>query len=272
MGSTTAAPGAGRDGGEPLDGADLPPAVTAALAQELSAPGADARLLLQGAAVAGDPFDPDLAGAAAELDRGCRAGRARRAPGARPRAAREHPAALSLPPSAAAPGRVRRRAERLAHRRAQRTSDALAARGAGATARAHHVEQSAKVGDLDAVALLSQAGADAARRAPASAARWFSAALRAAARRGRPSKQRIGLLVALAESLVAIGRLEDGRAVILELLAVLPARIPPRCASSSSARAPRSSTCSGAIVRRTTGCDPSSPACPITARPPRSSS
>ena len=56
--------------------AGLPPAVTAALAQELSLPGQDARLLLQGAAVAGDPFDPELAAAAAEHDRG-RGARAR---------------------------------------------------------------------------------------------------------------------------------------------------------------------------------------------------
>ena len=60
----------------------------------------------------------------------------------------------------------------------ERCAEALAARGAPAAARAHHVERSAREGDVDAVAVLREAGEAAARLAPASAARWFGAALR----------------------------------------------------------------------------------------------
>src|SRR5438094_6899731 len=60
----------------------------------------------------------------------------------------------------------------------ERCAAALAARGAGAAARAHHVERSAREGDLGAVAVLREAGEATKRLAPASAARWFAAALR----------------------------------------------------------------------------------------------
>jgi hypothetical protein len=79
----------------------------------------------------------------------------------------------------------------------ERAGKALAVRGAEGSTRAHHVEQSARVGDLDAVALLSQAGAAAAQRAPASAARWFATALRLLPDEGIAPRQRIELLVPL---------------------------------------------------------------------------
>ena len=60
----------------------------------------------------------------------------------------------------------------------ERCAEALAARGATAAARAHHVERSAREGDVGAVAVLREAGEAAARLAPASAARWFAEALR----------------------------------------------------------------------------------------------
>ena len=49
------------------DGA-LPASLVAAIALEVSALGAVPRALIDGAAVAGDPFDPELAAAAADLD------------------------------------------------------------------------------------------------------------------------------------------------------------------------------------------------------------
>ena len=223
LGSTTAGPHAGRYDSETVDDAGLPPAVTAALAHELRAPGPDACLLLQGAAVAGDPFDPELAGAAAELTEDAALAALDELvqhdlvrPASMPRRFRFRHPLLRRAAYDAAPSGWRMGAH-------ERTSDALAARGAGPTTRAHHVEQSARVGDVEAIALLSQAGADVAQRAPASAACWFAAALRLLPDEGLPSQQRIGLLVSLAESLVAIGRLEDGRTVILELLEVLRA-------------------------------------------------
>src|SRR3954454_8848754 len=49
----------------PLGVVDVPAAVAAALTEELALLSGEARLILQGAAVAGDPFDPELAAAAA---------------------------------------------------------------------------------------------------------------------------------------------------------------------------------------------------------------
>ena len=60
----------------------------------------------------------------------------------------------------------------------ERCAQALAARGASVTARVHHVERSARHGDESAVAVLREAGTAAAQRTPATAARWFAAALR----------------------------------------------------------------------------------------------
>ena len=48
-------------------GLDVPPAVAAALAEELALLSDGARLVLQGGAVAGDPFEPELAAAAAAM-------------------------------------------------------------------------------------------------------------------------------------------------------------------------------------------------------------
>ena len=74
----------------------------------------------------------------------------------------------------------------------ERCADALAARGATAAARAHHVERSAREGDLEAVAVLREAGEAAARLAPASAARWFGGALRLLPQ-AAPAEERIEL-------------------------------------------------------------------------------
>ncbi len=50
-----------------LTGLDVPAAVAGALAAEFALLGVEARLVLQGAAVAGDPFEPELAAAAAAV-------------------------------------------------------------------------------------------------------------------------------------------------------------------------------------------------------------
>ena len=134
--------------------------------------------MLEGAAVAGDPFDPDLAAAAA----GVGAAAAIDAfdellaldlirPTDVPRRFRFRHPLVRRAVYEAAPGGWRLGAH-------ERTAVALAERGAPATARAHHVEIAARDGDRDAVAVLREAGEAAAARAPASAARWFAAALR----------------------------------------------------------------------------------------------
>ena len=78
-------------------------------------------------------------------------------------------------------------------------ANALAAQGAPAAMRAHHVQHAARHGDLSAVAVLREAGTAAAQRAPASAARWFELAL-GLLPEAAPREDRVSLLMALAET------------------------------------------------------------------------
>ena len=103
----------------------------------------------------------------------------------------------------------------------ERSAEALAARGAPAPARAHHVERSAREGDADAVAVLREAGEEAARLAPASAAHWFTEALRLQPA-NVPAEERIELLFALARALTAVGRFEDSHGRLLEAIDLVP--------------------------------------------------
>ncbi len=163
------------------DGAGgIPAAVAASLAEELAELGAGERALLQGAAVAGEPFEPDVAAAIGELspDAGLDALDALLArdllrPTTVPRRFRfRHPLVRRAVYDATRGG------WRLAaHARAAR---ALADRGAAATECAHHVERSAAQGDEHAIALLRDAGAATAASAPAAAVRWYQSALRLA--------------------------------------------------------------------------------------------
>ncbi|MDA0172107.1 AAA family ATPase, partial [Solirubrobacter taibaiensis] len=156
----------------------VPRPVAAALLEEFDALSPDARRLLDASAVAGDPFEPELAFAIAELE-----------PAAGMTALDELLAVRLLAPTAV-PRRfafrhplVRRAvyestgggSRMTAHGRA---AAALAERGAAAVTRAHHVEQSAVAGDPAAIALLLEAATASAPRAPAAAARWYAAALR----------------------------------------------------------------------------------------------
>jgi DNA-binding NarL/FixJ family response regulator/tetratricopeptide (TPR) repeat protein len=103
----------------------------------------------------------------------------------------------------------------------ERCAEALAARGAAAAARAHHIERSAREGDLAAVAILRQAGEAAARLAPASAARWFGAALRLLPPTA-PGHERVELLLARAGALAAAGHFADSHSALLEGIAIVP--------------------------------------------------
>jgi ATP/maltotriose-dependent transcriptional regulator MalT len=199
----------------------VPSGVAASLSEELSLLSEAARLLLEGAAVAGDPFEPELAAAAA--------------------AAAEAAAIdtldelleLDLIRNTDFPRRFRFRhplvrravyettssAWRLgAH---ERCAQALAERGARAPERAHHVERSAREGDLAAVAVLREAGEDALRLAPASAARWFGAALRLFPQ-SAPTPDRVELLVARARALAAAGQFTESHEAMLEAVATVP--------------------------------------------------
>jgi predicted ATPase/DNA-binding NarL/FixJ family response regulator len=196
-------------------GTALPPTLVATVQQEVASLPPASRALLDGAAVAGDPFDPELAAAAAALepddapallDRLVAADLVRPAGGRRGFRFR-HPVVRLAVYEATAPG------WRLgAH---ERTAAALAARGKGAVAQAYHVEQAARPGDAAAVELLARAAAESADTSPASAARWYTAALELLP---ADDPRRGDLLGAVAGALAAAGRLEKAREAILDAL------------------------------------------------------
>jgi DNA-binding NarL/FixJ family response regulator len=205
--------------------AGVPPAVAAALGQEIAALAPAARRLAQGAALAGDPVELELAVAAAELQEGVAlaaldelvdAGLLRTTDVAR-RYRFRHPIVRRAVYEAAGEG------WRLAAH--ARTAAALARRAGSLAARAHHVERSARPGDEDAIELLVQAGHEAAPRAPAGAARWFAAALALLPEHPDHLARRLELLVPLAGALAATGRLERALATLLDALALVPASL-----------------------------------------------
>lgn len=218
-------------------GDDVPGAVTAALGSELEQLDADCRHLLEGAAVVGDPFDPELAGIAADTDEGAALTALDELiesdlvrPTDLPRQFRfRHPIVRRAVYEAAKPGWLLG-----AH---ARVAQLLSERGAPASARAHHVERSARVGDEEAVAVLTEAGHAAAPRAPAAAAQWFEAALRLLAYDGDPER-RLGLLVPRASVLGAAGRIRESRDALRDALNLTPPE-------AAAARAQLSAACAG---------------------------
>jgi DNA-binding NarL/FixJ family response regulator len=207
---------------EPLLAAvDVPPAVAAALAEEFALLTKPARLTLEGAAVAGDPFDPELAAAAAgtadaaaidALDELLRLDLIRQTDV--PRRFRFRHPLVRRAVYESMPGGSRL----VAH---ERCADALAHRGALTSTIAHHVERSARQGDEEAVGLLREAGEAAALRAPASAAHWFGAALRLLPP-AAPADRRVELLLARSEALAATGQLGESHAAVLECMRIIP--------------------------------------------------
>ncbi|HEV8152165.1 MAG TPA: AAA family ATPase [Solirubrobacteraceae bacterium] len=215
---------------------NVPPMVLSALAEELMLLSPEGRRLLQGAAVAGDPFEPELAAAAAGvseaeaianldelLDLGfVRPTRVPRRFGFR------HPL-VRRAVYETSPGGWRLAAH-------ERSAAALASRAAPAEAMAHHVERSAKQGDGDAVALLVRAGEQAAGRAPGTAERWFGGALRLLDADGSV-EERVEILLARARALAALGRFRESHEALVESLALEPdspslrARLTAACAS-----------------------------------------
>jgi DNA-binding NarL/FixJ family response regulator/tetratricopeptide (TPR) repeat protein len=204
-----------------LAGIGVPAAVAASLSEELGLLSESARLVLEGAAVAGDPFEPELAAAAAATSEVAAMD------------AVDELLQLDLVRNTDVPRRFRFRHPLV--RRAvydatpggwrlgahERCAKALAARGASAAARAHHVESSAREGDLAAVAVLREAGEEAARLAPASAARWFANALRLLPANA-PAEERVELLLSRSAALTAVGRFADSHGALLEALAIVP--------------------------------------------------
>ena len=204
-----------------LTDVEVPTAVAASLAEELALlSDGGRRVVLEGAAVAGDPFEPELAAAAAETSE------------AAAMDAVDELLRLELVRTTDVPRRFRFRHPLV--RRAvyeatpggwrlgahERCAEALAARGASAAARAHHVERSAREGDLAAVAILREAGEAAARLAPESAAGWFGAALRLLP--ATASDERAALLLDRAGTLAATGRFAESRGDLVECIEIMP--------------------------------------------------
>ena len=198
----------------------VPPAVAAAIAHELAALRPETRAFAEAAAVVGDPFDLDLtvdaanvaeADAFSVLDELIATDLVRSTPVPR-RFGFRHPLVRSaIYQSASVGSRLR------AH---GRCAEALAACGAPATTRAHHIEHSARRGDASAVAVLTEAARANAHRLPSSAARWLTAALRLLPDTASID-ERAELILAQAAALVAARRLDDARDVLLEGLAQL---------------------------------------------------
>jgi DNA-binding NarL/FixJ family response regulator len=207
-----------------VDGDTLPPCVLAAINGELAALAPGARALLEGAAVAGDPFDPELAAAAAELDdvaepldQLAAAGVVQATGNGRGFAFRHTLVRRAVYDGAPPAWRLG------AH---ERIAAALAERGMGASVRAHHVEAFARTGDAAAIELLTEAAEAVAETAPATSARWY-----AAARALVPdcdTKRRLALRAAEGLSLGAAGRLQEGRDVLVEVLEELPPHPTPQ--------------------------------------------
>jgi DNA-binding NarL/FixJ family response regulator len=108
----------------------------------------------------------------------------------------------------------------------ERAGAVLAARGATPAERAHHVQRFARQGDDDAVALLVVAARDAEGTAPATAARYYEAALRLLPYGA--DERRAELLEPLSASLLAAGRTDDAVTALSEALALLPPDHPRR--------------------------------------------
>jgi DNA-binding CsgD family transcriptional regulator len=202
--------------------ARIPAAVQGALAEEVAALSPRAQALIHGAAVAGDPFEVGLAASVgdvpegeelAALDELLDADLVRPSPIPR-RFEFRHPLVRHAVYEAAGPGwRIG------AHTRA---AAALAAQGASVASRAHHVERSARPGDVAAGGLLVEAADAATGRAPATAARWYEAALRIMPETPSTQPRRVEVLVGLARTLESVGRLEESRAALVDALALVP--------------------------------------------------
>lgn len=218
----------------------LPRDVTAALSEELALLSEPARLLLQGAAVAGDPFAPELAAAAAGAPFVPDPPRTSPATAAPPGVATTPPGVadeLAVLDELLAADLVRvtdvPRRFRFRHplvRRAvydaapggwrlgahERAAAALAAAGAPPGTRAHHVERYARLGDLQAVGVLRDAGLAADTALPETAAHWFAAAL--ALLPQDADGERLGLLVAHARALAQVGDFTAAREALITAL------------------------------------------------------
>ena len=196
----------------------VPPAIAAALASELAGLTPAARAMLDGAAVAGDPFEPGLAAAVAEL--------------AEPHAlaALDELVSRALVHPAGVPRRFGFRHPVVRHAvytatpagwrlgAHGRAAAALERQGAAPVQLAHHVEHAARPGDAEAIAVLASAAEELQAPAPASAARFHAAALRLLPDRPEHRQRRTRMQALLADAQAAAGAADAARDTLLEAL------------------------------------------------------
>ena len=200
-------------------GSGVPRSVAAALVGELEALRRPRGALLDAGAIAGDPFDPELAYEIAGLDADAGVSaldelldtRLLHVTSVPRRFAFRHPLVRRAVYESTGGGwRL------VAHARA---AEALAARGASAASRAHHVEQSAVQGDAAAIAVLLEAASATAPRAPPR--RRAGSGRAAAAARGRRRRRASQTLVALAQARARPGDLAHCAARLDEAIDLL---------------------------------------------------
>jgi DNA-binding CsgD family transcriptional regulator len=201
--------------------AGVPRAVRSALAGEVGVLPEEMREVLEGAAVAGDPFEPELAGAAVgvsedavltALDELLAADLIR--PTDEPRRFRFRHPLVRRAVYEGTPGGSRL----AAHARA---ADALAAWGATPAQRAHHAERAARPGDMEAVDLLVEAAEESATRAPVTAAGWYGSALRLLPDGPEHDERRLELLRRQADAFIGGDRAVDARDALRRALSLL---------------------------------------------------
>lgn len=219
--------GAARRGSLPVSdeegmGTEVPAAVSAAIRGEIDGLSPLARSVARAAALLVEPFDADLLADAAEVEERAALG------------ALDELLEKSLIRQAGRPSGFRFRhpiVRRAVYETAGagwtlaahgRVAAALEARGASPAARAHHVEHSARTGDEGAIDVLTRAGQEAAPRAPASAARWFGAALALLPASSDDLERRLALVVQRAAALGMAGRLEESREALRSFLQLSP--------------------------------------------------
>ena len=209
-------------------GPNVPDAVRRALESEIGSLPASTQVLLQGAAVVGDPFEDELAMIASNIgaeeamegfDDLLQAAIVSPTPTPR-RLAFRHPILRAAAYDSAARSWLVRAHARIA--------EAMAKRGDAASARAPHIVRSATKGDLVAVDTLTEAGDKVASRVPAAAAEWYQAALRLLPDTVEAVPQRVSLLIASATALGKSGSLEQSVEALDDVLGLLPREEPAR--------------------------------------------
>ncbi|MEU5103870.1 BTAD domain-containing putative transcriptional regulator [Streptomyces sp. NPDC021354] len=209
--------------------------LSATLLEELKGVSAGARMSAQAAAVLGDSFETDLVAIVAEADEAhvlaavdelaerdlIRQG------GVPRRFAFRHPLVRAAVYHGAGVGwRIE------AHARAAR---GLASRGAPLAARAPHVQQSARVGDVQAAEVLVEAADDILAVAPLTAAGWIGNALRLLGE--RPDRPRPEWLLKQADALSVAGHLRESRDILRTAASLLPAEARDLSAQVAGSRA-----------------------------------